>query len=62
MFSIMDNASKTAFITLCNKLKEQNFIMIDCQVYTKHLESLGAVSIPRKEFLELIKKGISNES
>ncbi|WP_411679364.1 leucyl/phenylalanyl-tRNA--protein transferase [Clostridium thailandense] len=58
MFSVMDNASKAAFITLCKKLDSEGYIMVDCQVYTKHLESLGAVNIPREEFLELIKKGI----
>jgi leucyl/phenylalanyl-tRNA--protein transferase len=60
MFSTMSNASKAAFITLCKKLEEQNYIMIDCQVYTEHLESLGAVNISRKEFLELLEKGISS--
>ena len=58
MFSTMDNASKAAFITLCKRLEEEEYIMVDCQVYTKHLESLGAVNIPRKEFLELVKRGI----
>jgi leucyl/phenylalanyl-tRNA---protein transferase len=60
MFSTMSNASKAAFITLCKKLEEQDYIMIDCQVYTEHLESLGAVNISRKEFLELLEKGISS--
>lgn len=59
MFSTMSNSSKAAFITLCKLLEEKNFIMIDCQVYTKHLESLGAVNIPRSKFLELVEKGIS---
>ena len=59
MFSLMSNASKAAFITLCQKLEEENFLFIDCQVYTKHLESLGAVMISRDEYLKLLKKGIS---
>jgi leucyl/phenylalanyl-tRNA--protein transferase len=59
MFSTMSDSSKAAFITLCKLLEEKNFIMIDCQVYTKHLESLGAINIPRNEFLELVEKGIS---
>lgn len=58
MFSTMSNASKAAFITLTQKLIENHFLVIDCQVYTKHLESLGAVNIPREEFLKLIEKGI----
>ena len=50
MFSTMDNASKAAFITLSKKLERKEFVVIDCQVYTKHLESLGAVDIPRENF------------
>ncbi len=57
MFSIMDNASKVAFITLSKLLEEKGFLLIDCQVHTTHLESLGAVHIPRENFLELIGKG-----
>lgn len=59
MFSTMSNSSKAAFITLCKLLEEKDYLMIDCQVYTEHLESLGAISISRHEFLELVEKGIS---
>ncbi|MTK11746.1 MAG: leucyl/phenylalanyl-tRNA--protein transferase [Clostridiaceae bacterium] len=59
MFSTMSNASKAAFITLCKKLGEQGYTMVDCQVYTEHLESLGAVNISREKFLELVEEGIS---
>jgi leucyl/phenylalanyl-tRNA--protein transferase len=59
MFSTMDNASKVAFINLSRVLKEKKFVVIDCQVHTAHLESLGAVNISRKDFLDLIEKGIS---
>jgi len=59
MFSTMDNASKTAFISLGKVLKEKGFSIIDSQVHTTHLESLGAVYISRKKFLELVKEGIS---
>ncbi|MBU3111344.1 leucyl/phenylalanyl-tRNA--protein transferase [Clostridium lacusfryxellense] len=59
MFSTMDNASKVAFITLGKALEEKGFSIIDCQVHTNHLESLGAVFMPRETFLEVIKKGIS---
>lgn len=62
MFSTRSNASKAAFITLCRKLEEQGYIMIDCQVYTEHLESLGAISISREKFLQLLEEGISDES
>ncbi|MGV8980392.1 leucyl/phenylalanyl-tRNA--protein transferase [Clostridium sp.] len=59
MFSTMDNASKFAFINLSRILEEKKFVVIDCQVHTAHLESLGAVNISRKDFLYLIEKGIS---
>lgn len=62
MFSTRSNASKAAFITLCRKLEEQGYIMIDCQVYTEHLESLGAINISREKFLQLLEEGISDES
>lgn len=55
MFSAASNASKAAFIALVNKLKAENYKLVDCQVYTSHLESLGAEEIPRKEFLKILK-------
>ncbi len=54
MFSHESNASKYAFISLVEQLKSEGIEMIDCQVYTAHLESLGARMIPRKEFLQKI--------
>jgi len=62
MFSTMDNASKTALITLCQKLEEKGFLLIDCQVYSKHLESLGAVNIDRDLFLKYLEAGLSHET
>jgi len=59
MFSTMNNASKVAFVSLSNVLEEKNFIVLDCQVHTTHLESLGAVFISREDFLILIKNGTS---
>jgi leucyl/phenylalanyl-tRNA--protein transferase len=51
MFSKISNASKYAFIKLVENLKQQGIQLVDCQVYTEHLESLGARMISRKEFL-----------
>ncbi|MCC7521485.1 MAG: leucyl/phenylalanyl-tRNA--protein transferase [Flavobacteriaceae bacterium] len=50
MFSMVPNASKVAFISLCQKLERENYRLLDCQVYNEHLESLGAYEIPRSEF------------
>ncbi|NNG08591.1 MAG: leucyl/phenylalanyl-tRNA--protein transferase [Arenibacter sp.] len=55
MFSRSSNASKFAFIHMVKTLEEQNYKLIDCQVYTAHLESLGAEEIPRKDFIEMLK-------
>ena len=43
-------------------LKKRGFIIIDCQVHTKHLESLGGEPIPREQFLKIIKKGFQYET
>lgn len=51
MFSKVSNASKVALISLCNA---NIYRLIDCQVYTEHLESLGARMISRKEYLEIL--------
>ena len=54
MFSKQNNASKYAFIKYVELLKSEGVELIDCQVYTAHLETLGARMIPRKEFLKLV--------
>lgn len=54
MFSNKSNASKFAFINYVQQLQKEGVVLIDCQVYTEHLESLGAVMIERKDFIELL--------
>lgn len=61
MFSKVSNASKAGFITLVNKLLIQNYQLIDCQVYTEHLESLGARLITKESFLIKLKEGLNME-
>jgi leucyl/phenylalanyl-tRNA--protein transferase len=56
MFSKVSNASKVAFINLVNKLKKNNYTLLDCQVYNEHLESLGCREIDRVDFMDLLKK------
>ena len=56
MFSKETNASKFAFIQYVNYLQSQQVSLIDCQVYTAHLESLGARMIPREVFMQALKK------
>lgn len=55
MFSEKSNASKFAFIKLVEQLKEQGVVLIDCQVHSEHLESLGARMIPREAFMKILK-------
>jgi leucyl/phenylalanyl-tRNA--protein transferase len=55
MFSRHSNASKYAFIRYVELLQSEGVELIDCQVYTSHLESLGAVMIPRSRFLNLVR-------
>ena len=59
MFSKISNASKFAFIKYVEQLKKEDIQLIDCQVYTQHLESMGAKMIDRKNFLQLLKKLIN---
>ncbi len=59
MFSLVSNASKFAFIQYVHELIKKDVKLIDCQLHTNHLESLGARMISRKYFLELLKIYIS---
>jgi len=54
MFSKTSDASKVGFYYLVEFLKTKGYQLIDCQMYTSHLESLGAVEIPRDEFLKIL--------
>lgn len=54
MFHSVSNASKVAFIHLVRELSQKGIAMIDCQVRTEHLVSLGAEMISRKTFINLL--------
>ncbi len=54
MFSKLSNASRFAFIKYVQQLKKEGIQLIDCQVYTEYLDSLGAAMIPRKDFIQLL--------
>lgn len=58
MFSAVSNASKAGFIHFVKKYQDA-FNLIDCQIHSDHLESLGAEMIPKKEYLSMLK--ITNE-
>jgi len=54
MFSRQDNASKAAMLALCEELKVRNFALLDCQVVSPHLSSLGAKTMTRSDFAALL--------
>ena len=56
MFSRQSDASKVALAHLAKILNQWQFPLIDCQVHSKHLESLGAIPIARKTFAKLLNK------
>lgn len=59
MFSLERDASKMALRCLCDELIAREFHMIDCQMATPHLLSLGAQLIPRTEFIERLRTHVN---
>jgi leucyl/phenylalanyl-tRNA--protein transferase len=58
MFSDMENGSKIALIMLARILQQNDYVMIDCQFRTDHLESMGGVTISYEEYRKLLNEGI----
>jgi leucyl/phenylalanyl-tRNA--protein transferase len=58
MFSHVSNASKAAFIQAVHHLQKDGVVLIDCQIHSEHLESLGAQFIPRSVFLQILQQHI----
>ena len=58
MFSLVPNASKTAFFHLAEHLRECGFTLFDSQYLNDHTVSLGAIEIPRTVFLERLQDAI----
>ncbi len=52
MFHLKTDMSKVAMVTLCEWLTDKGIKLIDCQIPNDHLNSLGAVAIPKQEFLQ----------
>jgi leucyl/phenylalanyl-tRNA--protein transferase len=55
MFAHVSDASKVALAHLARQLSRWDFPLIDCQVHTRHLQSLGAIPLPRKEFTRILR-------
>jgi leucyl/phenylalanyl-tRNA--protein transferase len=58
MFSVERDASKAAFVRLVRHLERRGFVMVDCQVATRHLMRFGAREVPRSAFLRLLEKAL----
>ena len=58
MFSIETNASKVALISICKKLERENYLFLDCQMHTNHLESMGGKFVSWGEFKSMLQEGI----
>ena len=58
MFSEQVNGSKAALIMLARMLEQGDFLMIDCQFHTDHLESMGGQYIEWKEYRRMLKEGL----
>ena len=58
MFAKVSNASKAGFLNFI--VKNKDLELIDCQIHSEHLESLGARMIPKLEYLKILKR--NNES
>ncbi|MAJ37165.1 MAG: leucyl/phenylalanyl-tRNA--protein transferase [Flavobacteriaceae bacterium] len=54
MFSLESNASKVALISLAQYAAANGISLIDCQLHTNHLQSMGAREIPRAEFISFL--------
>jgi len=61
MFSIERDASKVALVSLVERLRKNDFELLDTQFITAHLAGFGAIEIPRKNYLLLLKKAAARQ-
>jgi leucyl/phenylalanyl-tRNA---protein transferase len=59
MFSTIDNASKLALVSVCKHLQQAGFTLIDCQVSSPHLLTMGAREISRDEYLQRLERAVA---
>lgn len=62
MFARASNASKVAFVSLVRQLDAWDFDLVDCQVQTDHLSSLGGEPISRRRFLSILSTSLAHET
>ncbi len=56
MFTRVNNASKAVLVDAVSYLQKRSFELIDCQVWSEHLRTLGATTLPRREFLRELRR------
>ena len=61
MFHHVTDASKVALVALVDRLVRRNFMLLDVQWLTPHLERFGAVEIPRARYLATLKQAVARE-
>jgi leucyl/phenylalanyl-tRNA--protein transferase len=58
MFYHVTDASKVALVALVERLRDRGFTLLDCQIPSQHLIRFGARTIPRAEFLQILRAGL----
>ena len=61
MFSRIKDASKVALVALVRRLQQREFVLLDAQFMTQHLESLGAIEISQHEYLKRLDHALQLE-
>lgn len=61
-FHRVSNASKVALIELAGYLHKQGFVMLDAQIQNEHIQSLGVIEIPQKEYQTLLDQSLKSEA
>jgi len=61
MFHRVTDASKVALVALVDRLVRRNFVLLDVQWLTAHLEQFGAIEIPRARYLAMLKPALARE-
>jgi leucyl/phenylalanyl-tRNA--protein transferase len=62
MFHRAANASKVALVALVDRLRARGFILLDIQWVTDHLAQFGAIEVPRRRYLSLLKEALEREA
>lgn len=62
MFHRVTNASKVALIALVERLRARGFVLLDIQWVTEHLAQFGAIEVPRRRYLKLLKEALEREA